>query len=146
MYKTILLAYNGSEAGQKALLESKALAAWGQARLHLIAVMPIVSSDVVGEGFVFTAQDEKQQRQAYQKILEEGLQQLGQAGHEVEGELLVGEPIHEICACALRIRAELIVVGHKHRSGWLDRWWSGSVSKSLIEEAPCSVLVSISGA
>ena len=39
MYKKILLAYNGSLSGQKALLESGELAAWGHAALHLVAVM-----------------------------------------------------------------------------------------------------------
>ena len=36
MYKKILLAYNGSVAGQKALLDTRDLAAWGQAQLHLV--------------------------------------------------------------------------------------------------------------
>ena len=49
----------------------------------------------------------------------------------------------EIAACARRIGANLIVVGHKHLDGWAARWWRGSVSRSLIDDAPCSVLVVI---
>jgi nucleotide-binding universal stress UspA family protein len=37
----------------------------------------------------------------------------------------------------------VIVVGHKHLDSWAARWWRGSLSKSLIEHAPCSVLVVI---
>ena len=38
MYKKILLAYNGSIAGQKALLDTRELAAWSHSELHLVAV------------------------------------------------------------------------------------------------------------
>ena len=143
MYKKILLAYNGSLSGQKALLDSGGLAAWGQATLHLVAVMPLNLNTVVAEGIVYSMQEEKSQRQAFQKILDEGLAILAQHGYQATGELLSGDAIHEICACAKRISADLVVVGHKHKKGWVERWWSGSISKSLIEESPCSVLVSI---
>nr|WP_232290721.1 universal stress protein [Polaromonas naphthalenivorans] len=43
----------------------------------------------------------------------------------------------EITRCADSIQAGLVVVGHKHRSGWAARWWSGSVSRALIKHAPC---------
>ena len=38
MYKHIILAYDGSITGQKALLELEELAHWGQPRLTLVAV------------------------------------------------------------------------------------------------------------
>ena len=41
MYKKLLLAYNGSVAGQKALLESRELAQWGQAGLHLVEAVAL---------------------------------------------------------------------------------------------------------
>ena len=143
VYKKILLAYNGSAAGQKALLDSGELAAWGKASLHLVAVMPLNLNSVVAEGIVYSVQEEAMQRQAYQRILDEGLQVLAQHNYQATGELLSGDAITEICNCARRIQADLIVVGHKHKDGWVERWWSGSISKSLIEEAPCSLLISI---
>ena len=57
--------------------------------------------------------------------------------------MLVGDPVDEIAKCAKRIAADLIVVGHRHLEGWAVRWWRGSVSKALIEHAPCNVLVVI---
>ena len=143
MYKKIVLAYNGSVAGQKALLASRDLAAWGQAELYLVAVMPLNLNTVVAEGIVYSAQEEQQQTQAYERVLQEGLEKLDQLVFKAKGELLSGDAIQEICACAKRIDADLIVVGHQRRTGWLERWWSGSISKSLVEEAPCSVLVAI---
>ena len=38
MYKKILLAYNGSEVGQRALLESKEIAQWRDSDLELVSV------------------------------------------------------------------------------------------------------------
>ena len=40
MYKTIVLAYDGSDSGQKALLDCQEIGQWSQASLHLVAVMP----------------------------------------------------------------------------------------------------------
>ena len=57
--------------------------------------------------------------------------------------MLYGETVDEIASYAKQIEADLIVVGHKHLDGWASRWWRGSVSKSLIAQAPCSVLVVI---
>src|SRR3978361_2326984 len=53
MYKRIVLAYDGSDAGQKALLDCRDLAQWSQADLHLIAVMPSAMSFVGLEGGVY---------------------------------------------------------------------------------------------
>ena len=143
MYKRILLAYDGSESGQKALLESKELADWGKSELFLIAVMPPPAAFIGGEGGVYDLGLEEQERKEYQAILEDGLRRLREAGHHASGEVVVGEAVMEIADCARRINADLIVVGHKHLNSWAARWWRGSVSKSLIEHSPCNVLVVI---
>ena len=144
MYKRILLAYDGSESGQKALLESKELAEWGQAELFLIAVMPPPAAFIGGEGGVYDLGLEEQERKEYQSILDDGLRRLRDAGHNVRGEVVVGEAVVEIAEYARKVNADLIVVGHKHLDNWAARWWRGSVSKALVEEAPCNVLVVIS--
>jgi len=46
MYKRILLAYDGSDAGQKALLDCQDVAQWSHSELFLIAVMPSAMSFV----------------------------------------------------------------------------------------------------
>lgn len=143
MYKRILLAYDGSESGQRALLESRELADWGKSNLHMIAVMPPPAAFIGGEGGVYDLGLEEQERKEYQAILDDGLKRLRDAGHSATGELVVGEAVAEIVNCAKRLEADLIVVGHKHLDSWAARWWRGSVSKSLIEHASCNVLVVI---
>jgi nucleotide-binding universal stress UspA family protein len=143
MYKRILVAYDGSEAGQKALLDSKELAQWTNAELHLVAVMPPASALIGGEGYVYDPRIEEEERREYDGILKEGLKRLSEAGRAVNGDVVVGDAVDEIARYAAKIGADLIVLGHKHLTSWAARWWRGSVSKALIEHAPCSVLVVI---
>jgi nucleotide-binding universal stress UspA family protein len=143
MYKKILLAYDGSESGQNALLDCHEIAQWSRAELTLIAVMPLPLSVIGPEGGVYDPEQERDEKARYQEILDAGVAKLGGAGLSVRGEVVTGDAVSEINDCARRIGANLIVVGHQHLSGWAARWWRGSVSRSLIEDAPCSVLVVI---
>ncbi|UUZ63992.1 universal stress protein [Polaromonas sp. P1(28)-13] len=143
MYKRILLAYDGSESGQKALLDCRDIAQWSQAALSLIAVTPIHMQVIGIEGGIYERSLAEQDKEKYQGILDEGLRRLAESGYQASGEVLYGETVDEIAKYAEKMEADLIVVGHKHLEGWAARWWRGSVSKSLIEHAPCSVLVVI---
>jgi nucleotide-binding universal stress UspA family protein len=143
MYKRILLAYDGSDAGQKALLDCGDVAQWGQSELFLIAVMPSAMSFVGLEGGVYDMELEEREKKKHQAVLEDGLRRLSEAGHAARGEVLVGEAIDEITKYARKIDCDLIVVGHKHLDSWAARWWRGSISGALIEHSPCSVLVVI---
>ena len=143
MYKRILLAYDGSDAGQKALLDSREIAEWGQSELVLVAVMPSAMSFVGLEGGVYDVELETREKAKYESILSDGLRRLEQAGHAARGEVLIGEAVDEITRYAKKVGANLIVVGHKHLDSWAARWWRGSISGALIEHAPCSVLVVI---
>jgi nucleotide-binding universal stress UspA family protein len=143
MYKRILVAYDGSDAGQKALLDCRELANWSQSRLHLVAVMPSAMSFVGLEGGVYDVELEEREKKKYRGVLEDGLRRLSECGWEAQGEVVTGEAIEEITKYARKIEADLIVVGHKHLDSWAARWWRGSISGALIEHAPCSVLVVI---
>ena len=143
MYKKIVLAYDGSESGQQALLDCHEIVQWSQAELTLIAVMPLPLSVIGPEGGVYDPELEREEKAHFQEILDAGVRKLADAGLVARGEVVTGDAVSEIAACARRIGANLIVVGHKHLDGWAARWWRGSVSRSLIDDAPCSVLVVI---
>ena len=143
MYKRILLAYDGSEPGQKALLDCRDVAQWSQAELALIAVMPLHMNMVGLEGGIYDSGVLAHEEKRYGAILEEGLRRLSDAGFKATGEVLSGDPVDEITRYARKIEANLIVVGHKHLDSWAARWWRGSISGALIEHAPCSVLIVI---
>ncbi len=143
MYERILLAYDGSESGQKALLDCRDIAQWSHAKLFLVAVTPPPPPPVVVEYPPADGRHDDVEREHYQAILDEGLRRLRGAGHTVQGELLTGERVEAITSYAARLKANLIVVGHHHLGSWAARWWRGSSSPALIEHAPCSVLVAI---
>ncbi|HSW18082.1 MAG TPA: universal stress protein [Ramlibacter sp.] len=140
MYKRILLAYDGSDAGQKALLDCRELAQWNNAELILVAVMPSTMSFVGLEGGVYDVELEERERQKFDAVLKDGLNRLEHIGFAARGEVVTGEAIEEISRYARKVQADLIVVGHKHLDSWAARWWRGSISGALIEHAPCSVL------
>lgn len=143
MYKRIILAYDGTESGQKALLESLDIAQWSHAELELIAVMPPATPIIAAEGGIYDSELEDQMKSKYQGILDDGLRRLTASGYPARGEVLVGDSVEVIVGKAKKTKADLIVVGHKHLDSWAARWWRGSRSPALIEHSPCSVLVVI---
>lgn len=143
MYKKILMAYDGSQAGQRALLDCHEIAQWAQASISLVAVTPLSVQMVSMEGGFYDQSLADMEKEKYAAILADGLQRLSAAGFQATGDLLLGDTVDEIVRHAGKINADLIVVGHHHLKSWAARWWRGSVSKSLIEHAPCSVLVVI---
>jgi nucleotide-binding universal stress UspA family protein len=142
MYKRILLAYDGSDEGRKALFECGDLAVLLNAKVDLLAVIPSYAGIMVAEGMIIE-DNYDQERQRYQAVLEEGLTSLRSRGYTVEGQVAHGEPVDEICARAKELKADLICVGHRHANTWAQRWWRGSLGKNLIDHAPCSVLIAM---
>jgi len=142
MYKRILLAYDGSEEGRRALLECANLAGELKAEVQLLAVMPPYANMMMIEGLaVEDVLDHEKAR--FTAVLEEGVGKLRDRGFIVEGVLASGEPVDEICTRARDIGAELICVGHRRATTWAQRWWRGSVGANLIDHAPCSVLIAM---
>jgi len=142
MYDKVLLAYDGSQSGRTALLECADINNFLHAEVHLLAVAPLIAGLYLTEGFVpDTLQDEENRR--YKSILDEGLKLLSERGVKAEGHVVTGEPVDEICRIAGELGVELIVVGHRKHGFFMSRWWRGSVGSTLIEDAPCSVLIAI---
>lgn len=142
MYKKILMAYNGTQEGRTALLECADLAAFVHAETHLLSVATMPSSMFLTEGFVpeELIDEEKKRMQA---VLDEGLQILTQRGFKVTGHLAVGEPVEEISRLARELGCDLIVLGHKQQHSFAARWWRGWVGATLLDVAPCSILITV---
>ena len=78
-----------------------------------------------------------------QRIVDAARSLMLERGYRVTPHLTYGEPTEEIVELAKALPADLIVVGHKREASLAQRWWKGSVGASLIEVAPCSVLIAI---
>ena len=93
MYKRILLAYDGSQAGQKALLDCREAAQMQGSELFLIAVMPQDPVFTGGEGAFYDPRLAEMDKKKYEGILAEGLSRLSDPGREVQGHIVVGHPV-----------------------------------------------------
>ncbi len=142
MFRKILLAYNGSREGKSALLACAEIASFAKTETHLLAVAGMPSSMFLTEGFLPEELLEEEKNRA-REVLNEGVAQLQQRGYTVVGHLAVGEPVEEICRLASELKCDLIVVGHQQKASFASRWWRGSVGKSLLDYAPCSIFVTL---
>ncbi len=142
MFKRILMAYNGTREGRAALFACREVATFAKAETHLLAVATMPSSMFLTEGFLPEELIEEEKKRM-QEVLDEGLSSLKECGFSVSGHLAVGEPVEEIGRMATELGCDLIIVGHKQHASLARRWWQGSVSKSLLDYAPCSVLIAV---
>ena len=142
-YRKILLAYNGSAEGKRALLECAELANCRGAETPLLAVASMPPSLFLTEGFVPEELLEEEKKRT-QTVLDEGIANLKEQGFKSTGHLAVGEPVEEICRLAKELAVDLIVVGHNQHTSFAARWWKGSVGASILDYAPCSLLVALS--
>jgi len=106
-----------------------------------VASMP--PSLFLTEGFVPEELLEEEKKRT-RTVLDEGIKSLTDKGFKAAGHLAVGEPVEEICRAAKDVGADLIVIGHNQSTSWAARWWKGSVGASLLDYAPCSILIALS--
>ena len=139
LYTNIVLAYDGTLEGRRALREGAELAAQFKARAHLLAVIKHSAGMAIGQGFEGRGLAAAEVTH-YQKTLNDGVGILKDFGLEASGHLVQGDPVQEIVRLAEATQAELVVVGHRDR-GALARWWRTPVSMSLIDKLHCSVLI-----
>jgi nucleotide-binding universal stress UspA family protein len=137
MYRKVLLAYDGSIEGRRALREGAKLAQLCRAEVFLLAVVeltPIISPDA---GLAIPIDE---QTANYKSILAEGVERLKALGFSPTSRLETGDAGQKIAEFAEEIGAHLVVVGHRPQ-GPLARWWFGSVGSYLVKRLRCSVLV-----
>lgn len=144
MYQKILLAYDGTREGRAVLREGADLAQRCGADVHLLAVVRPDTGILVAEGAEPGGLLEAE-RQRFEQVLAEGKERLRARGLSVQASLRRGDPAREILALAESLGCDLIVLGH-HRRNALSRWWRGSVDEAILADAPCSLLIAVSGA
>jgi nucleotide-binding universal stress UspA family protein len=138
MYKKILLCYDGTAEGRRALRQGADLATAMQSKVYLLAICRSLVATSVPEGVTpeLVASEESSAR----ALLNEGVSKLKELGLNAEGYLVFGNPMVLIPEAAARVGADLIVVGYKPR-GRFARWWSDSDEQTLVTRVNCSILV-----
>ena len=138
MYQNILLCYDGTVEGRRALRQGAEVAVAMKSRAYLLAICRNMLSTAVPEG-VTPALVACEQGTA-EALLTEGVQWLKDHGVPSEGQLAYGNPMVHIPEVAKRVGADLIVVGHRYRTR-LARWWSEEEENTLLQKVSCSILV-----
>jgi nucleotide-binding universal stress UspA family protein len=136
MYTKILLAYDGSLEGARALREGALMARRCCSEVFLLSVVPDTAGVILADGSV--AGGEKIDE--YAELLERGLTRLKDLGFKPQSRLVEGEPTAAIVAVAREISADLVVVGHRTKHA-LSRWWTGSGKDYLSDHVGCSLLI-----
>jgi nucleotide-binding universal stress UspA family protein len=138
-FSKVLLCYDSSREGRRALIQGAELAQHVDAETHLLAIAPGFAGSMVDSlSEVAVRQYEKN----IKDVLREGVERLRARGLSATGHLVFDNPIDQIPAVARRLGVDLIVVGHRPR-GPTARWWAGPGNAQLLDRVDCSILVSI---
>jgi nucleotide-binding universal stress UspA family protein len=143
MFKRVLLCYDGSEAGRRALKRGAELAILLGARVHVLSIVPaaVANAAVIAgaSGHACLVDDSR----GYRKLLDQSLEWLKERGVIAEGYLATGNTLDEIPAYAKRLAVDLIVLGHYPQPGG-GFWWSTARQRaSLAERVGCCVFVAV---
>jgi nucleotide-binding universal stress UspA family protein len=143
---TVLLATDGSDRALASLKRGIGIIGVDHA-FRLLTVVPpaFIPSATVGpmdsHPLVLDPTVEEEVQRSERATAVAGLEGLANAlGIEGEALVEVGEPGPTICSVAGRDAVDVIVIG-SHGHGWLQRVLIGSVSKHVLQHAPCPVLV-----
>jgi nucleotide-binding universal stress UspA family protein len=139
-FTNILLCYDSTREGRRALLQGAELAEKLGAETHLLAIAPTI----VGDPMVALPSEValREEERNIKDVLREGVERLRARGLVATGHLAFGRPIEHIPAVARDLAVDLIIIGHRP-CGALARWWTGPGNSQLLDLVDCSILVSI---
>jgi len=138
-FNKVLLCYDSSREGRRALLQGAELAQQAGAEAHLLAIAPGFAGSMIDTPSEVAIRNYEKN---VKEVLREGVERLRARGLTATGHLVFGNPIEQIPAVARRLGVDLIVVGHKP-CGAIARWWAGPGNAQLLDRVDCSILVTI---
>jgi nucleotide-binding universal stress UspA family protein len=143
MFKRVLLCYDGSESGRRALKRGAELAILLGAHVDVLSIVPdgvadaAVLAGAMGQACIVD------DARGYRRLLDGSIEWLRARGVEAEGYLASGNTIEQIVAYANRLSIDLVVLGHYPQpSGGF--WWSGPQRATLAERLSCCLFVAVS--
>ena len=137
MFKNIVLAFDGSDYGNKALQCARSISERFEATLWLVHVFRN-PSDLLGYADYEKLFDRR--KSDAETVLDEARQKLGTTTFIVNEELLEGPEAESILKVAESRKADLIVMGRRGL-GAVKGFLVGSISRKVIHYASCPVMV-----
>jgi nucleotide-binding universal stress UspA family protein len=137
VYKSILVPLDGSPLADRALSVATSIAEKTECKLHLVHVF---HGFVVDELPFYGLSGEAARAGAENFVLATALRTQRTLKGTVDGALVDGPTAQAIVARAVKVSADLIVMGSHGRTG-ASRFWLGSVADAVIRSAPVPVLM-----
>ena len=142
MFKHVLLCYDGSDKGRRALRHGAELAIYVASKVSLLAIIPSSTSEWVNISAIGGHMCTVDIEESYRAILEESVAWLKDRGVCATPYLVHGNAIETIIGHAKLHGNDLIVVG-QYPTPESTRWWSSDKRATLAERSPCSVFISV---
>ncbi|MGQ7932413.1 universal stress protein [Paraburkholderia sp. D1E] len=139
-FDRILLCYDATPEGQRALRCGAALAKQLDAETHLLSVLDLAWWPAGYDAFSSMKFDVDEN--AAREILQDGIARLQSWGVTATGHSAVGDAAEQISNLANSLKADLIVIGHR-RGGFVTRWLAGGSHLVLLDRVSCGVLFEV---
>jgi nucleotide-binding universal stress UspA family protein len=133
--KRILVCYDGSAESDRALARAAEIALAGTCEVTVISVAEPLYPMRPYTGYADPGEEE-----LHRRLLDDASRTLARDGIAAATLEPIAQTTDAIVEAARETRADLIVVGTRHRR-LIERLLFGSVSGRLVAEAPCDVLV-----
>jgi len=143
MFGSIVVGTDGSDTAREAVRQATELAKSVGASVDLVSAYEPVSNARLREEQQQVPKDLEwmvNPREDVDSTLSEALEEVKEAGVEVESFAREGDPADAILDVAEERKAGLIVVGNKGMTG-AKRFLLGSVPNKVSHHAPCSVMI-----
>jgi nucleotide-binding universal stress UspA family protein len=143
VFNRVLLCYDGSTDGRRALKRGADFAVLVGAEVHVLSILAnnAVNPALIAaaEGHAWLVDEEHQCRE----LLDDSIARLKSRGVDAYAHLARGDTIPTIVAYSKRLAADLIVVGH-YPNAKGRRWWAGPEREPLAEQVDCCVFIAVS--
>jgi nucleotide-binding universal stress UspA family protein len=139
MFRTLLVAYDGSAGAKRALETAAELARRDDAVLFALAISGHLPryGGTVGE----VEEERLYGEQECARLLEEASDFAARRGVLVETQTRIGHPAQEIVRAAEQHQIDLIVLGHSGGHSGVWGGFLGTTAEKVSRHAPCSVLI-----
>jgi len=142
MFKRVLLCYDGTDAGRRALRRGAELAILVGAHVSVLSIVTdgganaAVLAGAAGQACIVDETAE------CRRLLTESTDWLKARDVRAEGYLTSGDYIDQIIVFSDRLKIDLIVLGHYPRPTG-GSWWSASKRTSLADRVKCCIFVAV---
>ena len=142
MFNRVLLCYDGSADGRRALKRGAEFATLVGAEVHVLSILASNAASpavmAAAAGYVCLVDEEHRCRE----LLDDSVARLKSQGIKAYGYLARGNTIPTIVAYSKKLAVDLIVVGH-YPTAEGRRWWAGPERASLAELVDCCLFIAV---